>query len=72
MGYLVFIVLGFVLLVAFVIGATRNKHPKTGRISSGGTAILREEPAADEPTPARSATASPSTADHAQKHAPPA
>jgi hypothetical protein len=72
MGYLIFMVIGLLLLVAFIIGTARQKRSKSGRISSEGTAILREEPSADEPTPARSVTASPSTAERAQKRTPPA
>jgi hypothetical protein len=72
MGYLVFMLLGGVLLVAFIIAVASQKRPKTGRIASKGTAIIRETPSADEPTPARSDTTESARADEAQKRTPPA
>ena len=72
MGYILVIFVGVVLLVVFVVGASKNKRPKTGRIDSKGQAILREVPSADEPTPARSATASPAEVRQAEKKTPPA
>jgi hypothetical protein len=72
MGYLVFMLLGGVLLVAFFIVVASQKRPKSGRIDSEGTAIVRETPSADEPTPARSETAESARAAEAQKRTPPA
>ena len=72
MGYIIAFVIGLVVLVAFFVIAASNKRPKQGRISSGGTAILREEPSADAPTPGRSVTATKSEVDAAGKRTPPA
>lgn len=72
MGYIAAFVIGFVLLIAFAVVAASNRRPKQGRISSGGTAILREEPSADAPTPGRSVTATKSEVNKAGKQTPPA
>jgi hypothetical protein len=72
MGYIILLVVGAVLLVVFAVGAGRTQKAKTGRISSKGDAILREKPSADEPTPARSVTASPAEVRRAEKATPPA
>jgi hypothetical protein len=72
MGYLAVALIGLVLLVALAVAASHNRKPKQGRISGDGTAILREQPSADEPTPARSATASQSEVRNAEKRTPPA
>ncbi len=72
MGYIVVIFVGVALMVVFVVVASKNKAPKTGRISSDGQAILREEPSADAPTPGRSVTASRSEVKQAEKKTPPA
>ncbi len=72
MGYILVIVVGVVLVVVFVVGAAKNKAPKSGRISSDGQAILREEPSADAPTPGRSVTASRNEVKQAEKKTPPA
>ncbi len=72
MGYIVVIIVGVVLVVAFVVVASKNKRPKSGRIDSGGEAILREEPSADAPTPGRSVTATHGEVRQAEKKTPPA
>jgi hypothetical protein len=72
MGYLAVFIVGVFVLVVLVIAATHNRKPKQGRISGEGTAILRDQPSADEPTPARSVTASSSEIRKAEKHTPPA
>jgi hypothetical protein len=72
MGYLVFLVLGLLVVAAMVVVGVRNKRPAQGRISSDGTAILREEPSADAPTPAKSVIATNSEVKAADKRTPPA
>jgi hypothetical protein len=72
MGYILAIFIGVLVVAIFALIAARNKRPKSGRISSDGQAILREEPSADEPTPGRSVTASPGEASRAEKRTPPA
>jgi hypothetical protein len=72
MGYLIFMLLGGALLIAYILGVASQKRPKSGRIDSKGTAIIRETPLADEVTPARSDTTEPARADRAQKRTPPA
>jgi hypothetical protein len=73
MGYLLAIGLLVVLgIVLFVLAASRSRHATSGRVSSHGQAILREQPSADEPTPGRSATATPEEREGAQKRTPPA
>ena len=72
MGYILILMLGVVLMAVAVIIGTRNKRPKQGRISGEGTAILREQPSADEPNPAQSATASQAEVRNAEKRTPPA
>lgn len=71
MGYLLVLILG-VVLMGVIIAATRGKQPKQGRISSEGTAILRDQPSADAPTPGRSVMATSSQVKAAEKHTPPA
>jgi hypothetical protein len=72
MEHFAVIAIGIVLLITAIIAATRSKRPKQGRVSGEGTAILREQPSADAPTPARSVTASPAEKSEAEKRTPPA
>jgi hypothetical protein len=71
MGYIAFVILALLLLAFGVVIAVRGKRPPSGRIEGHG-AILREEPSADAPTPARSSTAAPDERAAADKHTPPA
>ena len=72
MGYILAIFIGVLLVAAFALIAARNKRPKSGRISSDGQAILREEPSADTPTPAKSVTATNAEVKAAENRTPPA
>jgi hypothetical protein len=64
-GYLIGVVLGIILL-GFLIAGFAKGRPGTPKSSSA------QRPAADEPTPARSVTASQSEIAAAQRHTPPA
>lgn len=68
LGYILAIIVGFVLgaLCFAALGGTRARPPGETRSGRGS------QPAADEPTPDRSVTATPSEMAEARKHTPPA
>jgi len=70
MGYIAAGIITLLVLGLVLAGLLRRGKP-AGRIPAK-TAILREEPSADAPTPAASVTATPGEADRAQKKTPPA
>jgi hypothetical protein len=72
MGYIIAGTFAVALLIAALLLVWSGARPK-GRISGKGpSASMQQEPAADEPTPARSATASNAQVTAAQKRVPPA
>ncbi len=70
-GYLLGIVLA-VFLVAIVLMAMARSGPRRGRRDPQIKPVQAEEPAADEPTPDRSATASPREMAASRRRTPPA
>jgi len=64
-GYIFGVVLGLLLLGFLVAGLAKGRP-------GGAKPASTEKPAADEPTPARSVTATPSEVAAAQRHTPPA
>lgn len=76
-GYVIAIVLGAVLLVLAMVGLARGNAEATGHSADGKTKERATPvgspvaPAADEPTPGRSVTASPQQVETAKKHTPP-
>lgn len=70
MGYIVLGVLLLVLL-GFVVAALARGKPPRGTLSSEKPVSVAE-PAAEQPTPGASATASRQQAEKARKHTPPA
>lgn len=70
LGYSIALVIGLVL-VAFLIGVLGRRGRPSGRVAHEGP-VERTLPAADEPTPAASATATAPQKRAAQKHTPPA
>ena len=72
MGYLVFsaVIVVCALFAGFLLMA-RTPRPRRGTLESDHP-VSREEPAADEPTPAASATHPPSRQRAAERHTPPA
>lgn len=70
MGYIAAGVIAL-LVLGLIFAGLMMRGKSSGRIPAK-TAILREEPSADAPTPAASVTATPGEADRAQKKTPPA
>jgi hypothetical protein len=70
-GYILAIMIGLVL-VAFVVAALSRAGPREGGCGQHPSVSLESEPAADEPTPDRSVTASPRKVEAARRHTPPA
>lgn len=71
MGYLIAAVL-FVMLLVVVATTIRPGVNATGGDTEKPHPVGPTEPAADEPTPGASRTASPAAAERAQEHLPPA
>jgi hypothetical protein len=70
LGYSIALVVGL-LLVALLIGAFGRRGRPAGRVAHDGP-VERSQPAADEPTPSASRTASDRQAREAQRRTPPA
>jgi len=75
-GYALVILLGIAVLILSVVALVRGRAEATGRTPATkeqkkAAPVGPSAPAADEPTPARSATASPQQIDTAKKHTPP-
>ena len=71
MGYIAAGLIALFVLGIVFAGLLRRRGAPSGRIAAS-TAILREEPSADEPTPARSSIASRGEAERAERKTPPA
>jgi hypothetical protein len=69
-GYILAVAFGLVFVFLLIVGLTNGSEG--GGPAPGEEPKRREGPAADEPTPARSATASPDQAEAARRHTPPA
>jgi hypothetical protein len=69
-GYIIGIVLAL-LLVAFAYAGMSISGPRVGRKTGKDKPLQPEGPAADEPTPDRSATAASSQVNAARGHTPP-
>ena len=73
-GYIIALVIGLVLL-GFVVAAFSKQRPggaANPRRGLEGQPVQGNQPAADEPTPDRSVTASRAEVDAARRHTPPA
>jgi len=72
-GYIFVVVIGLVLLVLLIVGLTKGPAHSagSGRLP-GKPPVQPAAPEADEPTPDRSATATPSQVRSAREHTPPA
>lgn len=68
-GYILAAVIGLVLLVLWISSLTRA-DPE-GQSGKAGRPVQRDRPAADEPTPDRSATAPESAVREAKRRIPP-
>lgn len=72
MGYIVVLIVGVVVVVGlFALFVGGRKRP-AGQTNPRGGDVTPKRPAADEPTPGASATASEAQARAAQKETPPA
>jgi hypothetical protein len=71
MGYIVVIVVGAVVVLALLFIFIGGRKRPTGRAWSKGDVTFKQ-PAANEPTPGASSTASNSEANAAQRRTPPA
>jgi len=70
-GYILALGIGLLLVAACFAGLGRA-GPQPGRKTPGEKPVGPLDPAADEPTPDRSATASPREVAAARRHTPPA
>lgn len=75
-GYALVILLGTVVLILSVVALVRGRAEATGHSPATqeqkkAGPVGPSAPAADEPTPGRSATASPQQIETAKKHTPP-
>jgi hypothetical protein len=71
LGYIIGIVLALLLVTLVYVGMSIS-GPRIGRKTGEGKPLQPEAPAADEPTPDRSATAASRQINAARRHTPPA
>ena len=72
MGYIIVLILGIVLVGILIVTLSgQGKRSMAGRLPSDHSEGVKQ-PAADQPNPAASNVASPSKAQAAEKHTPPA
>ena len=73
MGHLIVLFLSVVLLGVMIVGlaSLSGRRMRRGTLPSEHP-VARDRPAADEPTPAASITASPAQREAARRHTPPA
>jgi len=72
MGYIVVLIIGTVVVIGLLAMFVGGRKRPAGQTNPRGGDITPKRPAADEPTPGASATASRSQVRAAQKETPPA
>lgn len=71
-GYIVAGIVGLILVIVFVVGLARSKPQEGATHGGAGRPVQNSSPAADEPTPDQSVTASSAEVRAAKRHTPPA
>ena len=74
LGYTIALVIGLILLGFIIAALSRQRPGNAGKPRPGleGKPVQGNQPAADEPTPDQSVTASRAEVDAARRHTPPA
>jgi hypothetical protein len=72
-GYLLVCIIGLILLTVLLVGLVRGpaRSENSGQLP-GPAPVQTNKPSADEPTPDKSATATPNQVHTAREHTPPA